>query len=110
HDWGIEGPFRQEYPGGTGKLAWWGVGWYRKHFGIPGKPAGDRYALQVEGAMSHTAVWVNGRFVGGWPYGYASFELDLTPYVKPTEDNVLSIRLNSPLESSRWYPGAGIYR
>src|ERR1051325_5095464 len=72
HDWGIEGPFRQEYPGDTGKLAWWGVGWYRKHFTLPAGDAGRRVYLDVDGAMSHAAVWINGRHVGGWPYGYAS--------------------------------------
>ena len=60
--------------------------------------------------MSHSAVWLNGRFVGGWPYGYSSFRLDLTPYAKPGADNTLAIRLDNPKESSRWYPGGGIYR
>lgn len=109
HDWGIEGPFKQEYPGSTGKLPWWGVGWYRKHFDVKGLSAGERYTLEVDGAMSHAAVWLNGRFVGGWPYGYASFQLDLTAFVKPG-DNVLAIRLDNVKDSSRWYPGGGIYR
>lgn len=110
HDWGIEGPFRQEYPGDTGKLAWWGVGWYRKHFTLPAGDAGRRVYLDVDGAMSHAAVWINGRHVGGWPYGYASWRVDLTPHLKAGGDNVLAIRLDNPKESSRWYPGGGIYR
>ncbi|MBW8901791.1 MAG: beta galactosidase jelly roll domain-containing protein, partial [Massilia sp.] len=110
HDWGIEGPFKQEYPGETGKLPWWGVGWYRKHFSLPAGDAGKRVYLDIDGAMSHAVVWVNGKHVGGWPYGYASWRVDLTPYVKAGADNVVAIRLDNPPESSRWYPGGGIYR
>jgi len=110
HDWGIEGPFKQEYPGETGKLPWWGVGWYRKHLAIPASDAGRRIYLDVDGAMSYATVWLNGQFVGGWPYGYASWRVDLTPLVKAGADNVLAIRLDNPKDSSRWYPGGGIYR
>ena len=110
HDWGIEGPFDQALPGETGKLPWQGVGWYRKTFPLPASDAGRRLVLEIDGAMSHSAVWLNGRFVGGWPYGYSSFRLDLTPYAKPGTDNTLAIRLDNPRESSRWYPGGGIYR
>jgi len=110
HDWGIEGPFKQEYPGETGKLAWWGIGWYRKHFTVPGSADGKRIALEIDGAMAHAVVWLNGHFVGGWPYGYASWSVDLTRYIKPGAENVLAIRLDNPPDSSRWYPGGGIYR
>jgi beta-galactosidase len=110
HDWGIEGPFKQEYPGDTGKLPWWGVGWYRKTFELPATDAGRRIFLDVDGAMSHATVWCNGHFVGGWPYGYASWRVDLTPFVKPGARNVLAIRLDNPPDSSRWYPGGGLYR
>src|SRR5262249_13628558 len=55
-------------------------------------------------------VWLNGRLVGGWPYGYASWRLDLAPYAMPGRRNQLAIRLDTPPESSRWYPGAGLYR
>ncbi len=110
HDWGIEGPFKQENPGETGKLSWWGVGWYRKHFNVSSIEKGRRFYLDIDGAMAYATVWLNGRFVGGWPYGYASFELDLTPYINFGTDNVIAIRLDNPPESSRWYPGGGIYR
>ena len=60
--------------------------------------------------MSYATVWLNGQFVGGWPYGYASWRVDLTPFVKFGADNVLAIRLDNPPDSSRWYPGGGIYR
>ncbi|NVM77533.1 beta-galactosidase [Duganella sp. SG902] len=110
HDWGIEGPFKQSYPGETGKLPSWGVGWYRKHFTLPAADAGRRIYLDVDGAMSHAAVWINGHYVGGWPYGYASWRVDLTPWVNPGAQNVLAIRLDNPPDASRWYPGGGIYR
>jgi beta-galactosidase len=110
HDFGIEGPFDQALPGGTGKLPWFGVAWYRKHLDIPAADAGREIYLDVDGAMSYATVWCNGKFVGGWPYGYASWRVDLTPYLKFGGDNVIAIRLNNPPDSSRWYPGGGIYR
>jgi beta-galactosidase len=110
HDWGIEGPFKQEYSGETGKLPWWGVGWYRKHLTVPANEKGRQFYLDVDGAMAYATVWLNGHYVGGWPYGYASFELDLTPYIVFGSDNVIAIRLDNPPDSSRWYPGGGIYR
>jgi len=110
HDWGVEGPFKQEYPGETGKLPWWGVGWYRRHVHLPDSDKGRQLYLDVDGAMSYATVWVNGQFAGGWPYGYASWRVDLTPYAKFGADNVIAIRLDNPPDSSRWYPGGGIYR
>src|SRR4029079_17172526 len=71
---------------------------------------GTQFRLEIDGAMAYATVWLNGKFVGGWPYGYASFELDLTPYVEFGADNVIAIRLDNPPVSSRWYPGGGIYR
>ena len=110
HDWAIEGPVEQQYEGETAKLKYWGPAWYRKHFDIPAEDSGRKIFLDVDGAMSGSEVWLNGRLVGGWPYGYTSFELDLTPFIKAGGENVIAIRLNGPAESSRWYPGAGIYR
>jgi beta-galactosidase len=110
HDFGIEGPFKQEYQGETGKLPWWGVAWYRKRFTAPVADAGRRVYLDIDGAMSHATVWLNGQQVGAWPYGYASFRVDLTGQLKPGGENVLAIRVDNPPDSSRWYPGGGIYR
>jgi beta-galactosidase len=110
HDWGIEGPFKQEYSGETGKVPWWGVGWYRKHFAVSPRDKGKQFYLDIDGAMAYATVWLNGTFVGGWPYGYASFELNLTPFIDFGADNVIAIRLDNPPDSSRWYPGGGIYR
>jgi beta-galactosidase len=110
HDWGVEGPFKAEYSGDTGRLPFWGSAWYRRRLEIPAGDAGRRVYLDIDGAMSYATVWVNGKFAGGWPYGYASFELDITPYVVPGGPNVVAIRLDNPPNSSRWYPGGGIYR
>ena len=111
HDWGIEGPFLTSGPhGGMGRLPSWGVAWYRKKLDIPAADAGRSIFLDVDGAMSYATVWVNGRIAGGWPFGYASWRVDLTPYIVPGEVNQLAIRLDNPPSSSRWYPGGGIYR
>lgn len=110
HDWGIEGPFQQELSGDTGKLPWFGTAWYRKKFSLPSSDAGRQIYLELDGAMSYALVWCNGQFVGGWPYGYTSWRMDLTPFVKTGAENMVAIRLDNPRESSRWYPGGGIYR
>ncbi|MCU0917245.1 MAG: beta-galactosidase, partial [Planctomycetes bacterium] len=110
HDWGIAGPFDPRAPGGTGKLPFFGIGWYRKHFTVPTGDRGRQLYLDVDGAMSYAHVWLNGHYVGGWPYGYTSWRVDLTPYVTCGGENVLAIRLENPPNSSRWYPGGGIYR
>jgi beta-galactosidase len=110
HDWGIEGPFSSAGGGGTGRLPFYGVGWYRKKLSIPAVDSGKSIFLDIDGAMSYATVWMNGRLIGGWPYGYSSWRVDLTPYVKPGGVNQLAIRLDNPPNSSRWYPGGGIYR
>jgi beta-galactosidase len=111
HDWAIEGHFLATGPyGGMGRLQTWGPAWYRKKLEIPARDKGKSIFLDIDGAMSHASVWLNGRLVGGWPYGYNSFRLDLTPYLTPGGVNQLAIRLDNPAESARWYPGAGLYR
>ncbi|MGQ1909436.1 beta-galactosidase GalB [Marinifilum sp. RC60d5] len=110
HDWGIEGPFCADLPNQTGKLPWAGIAWYRKHFKSQESDQGKKVYIEFDGSMSGTQVWLNGGFVGEWPYGYSSFQLDLTPYLKVGQENVIAVRLNNKAESSRWYPGGGIYR
>jgi beta-galactosidase len=109
HDWGIEGPFRTELPGNTGKLPWVGIGWYRHHFQHAADRPGQRTYLQVDGAMSQPTVYLNGQKIGEWKYGYLPFQLELTSALK-LGDNVLAIRLENLPDSSRWYPGGGLYR
>ncbi len=110
HDWGIEGPFRDDLPGDTGKLPWKGIGWYRKHFVVPQADQGKRVFIDFDGAMADARVWLNGQYVGNWPYGYQPFRLELTPRIKFGSDNVLAVRLDTVHWGSRWYPGAGLYR
>src|SRR4029077_12066001 len=85
-------------------------GWYRKHFHLSADDKGKQISLELDGAMAYAAVWLNGHFVGGWPYGYASWSVDLPPSLKTDQENVLAIRLDNPPDSSRWYPGGGVYR
>lgn len=110
HDWAIEGDFQENLPGETGKRPFAGTGWYRKHFTVSPADIGRQIYIEFDGAMAYPAVWLNGKFVGGWAYGYSSFQLDLTPYLEPGRENILAVRVENLPESSRWYPGAGIYR
>ena len=111
HDWAIAGPFLEQGPyGGMGRLQTWGPVWYRHKLDIPASDRGRSVFLDVDGAMAYASVWLNGRLVGGWPYGYNSWRLNLTPHMRPGGVNQLAIRLDNPPESARWYPGAGLYR
>jgi len=114
HDWAIKGPFQKgsnsEVGGGMGRLPINGVAWYRKKLNIPASDTGQSIFLDIDGAMSYAMVWLNGKLVGGWPYGYNSWRLDLTPYIVPGGENQLAIRVDNPNNSARWYSGAGIYR
>lgn len=126
HDWAIYGPFDRRHDlqevavtqnletaasvktGRTGGLPYVGVGWYRTTFEAP---AGKLVSLVFDGAMSEARVYVNGQEVCFWPCGYNSFHCDVTPYLnKEGAKNLLAVRLENRPQSSRWYPGAGIYR
>ncbi|MDQ2770139.1 MAG: DUF4982 domain-containing protein [Bacteroidota bacterium] len=128
HDWAITGPFDGHNDlqkvkveqnnetaatlkaGRTGGLPFIGTGWYRRRLAVPGFGPGRRATLLFDGAMSDAHVFVNGREVGRWPYGYNSFSFDITDFLKPGDGNVLAVRLQNQPEASRWYPGAGLYR
>ncbi|MVN92186.1 beta-galactosidase GalB [Mucilaginibacter aquatilis] len=128
HDWAIKGPFdgnndiqkvkieqngeqtASVKSGRTGGLPFIGIGWYRLKFSAPQFAAGKKASLIFDGAMSNAKVYVNGKEVGMWPYGYNSFHFDVTNYLKPGADNILAVRLENKPQSSRWYPGAGLYR
>lgn len=128
HDWAIYGPFSinndkqltaiaqdgqkeaMEHAGRTGGLPFVGAGWYRLDFEVPQYAKGKKCVLLFDGAMSHAIVYVNGEKAGNWVYGYNAFEVDVTPYLKENSKNVLAVRLENEAESSRWYPGAGLYR
>ncbi len=110
HDWAIAGPFSDRLDHGTGLLPWKGIGWYRKRFEVPARLEGKRLYLDFDGAMANAVVYLNGKQVGGWPYGYNSFRVDLSDAVRFGGENLVAVRLDTEHWGSRWYPGAGIYR
>ena len=112
HDWAREGDFFVGHPSGAGGGALpGGIGWYRKTFTLSDyDSARDRYFLEFDGVYMNSTVYVNGQKVGFRPYGYSSFEYDITPYLRQGE-NVVAVRVdNSDQPNSRWYSGCGIYR
>jgi beta-galactosidase len=130
HDWAIYGPFdgshdaqvvaiRQNLEqtatlktGRTGALPYIGTGWYRTTFDVPDFAKGEqRVSLLFDGAMSEARVYINGKEACFWPYGYSSFHFDVTEYLNADgKANLLAVRLENREQSSRWYPGAGLYR
>ncbi len=126
HDWAIAGPFDKKWDlqrvaivqngekeateksGRSGALPWIGEGHYKRFFTIPSDFAGHT-ELIFDGAMAEPTVTVNGQKAGYWAYGYNSFRVDITPFVHPGA-NLLEVSLKNMEESSRWYPGAGIFR
>jgi len=112
HDWAIEGDFTADNKSGAGGGALpGGIGWYRKHFIVSPKEKYERFYIEFDGVYMNSTVYINGHKVGHRPYGYSSFEYDLTPYIKRGGDNVLAVKVdNSDQPNSRWYSGCGIYR
>ena len=127
HDWAIYGPFDKEIDkqlvaivqngekqatektGRTGALPYIGTAWYRKKFNInPQDLKNKKILLLFEGAMSEPKVFLNGKKVGEWNYGYSYFYIDITNYIE--EENLLAVQVSNKEKSSRWYPGAGLYR
>ena len=126
HDWAIAGPFDKKWDlqrvaivqngekeatektGRSGALPWIGEGYYKRKFNIP-QDFNGHAELVFDGAMSEPVITVNGQQAGFWAYGYNTFRVDITKFVKPGE-NLLEVHLKNMEESSRWYPGAGIYR
>lgn len=128
HDWAIYGPFDREIDkqtvqivqnnenvasektGRTGSLPFVGVGWYRTKIHLRESAEGKQTILVFDGAMSDARVYVNGQFVGTHPYGYGYFWFDISRYLLKDQENILAVRLENKAFSSRWYPGAGLYR
>jgi beta-galactosidase len=111
HDWSSEGPFSPEYASGTG-YAPAGIGWYRKHFQLDQIQRDQSVAIEFDGVYDYSAVWINGHFIGGRPFGFIGFQLELTPYLNRNGgDNVVAVRVDhSRFADSRFYTGSGIYR
>lgn len=128
HDWAIYGPFDKdvdkqvvaitqngekvatEKTGRTGALPYIGQAWYRKTFTLPQYQEGQKVLIYFEGAMSEPVVFINGEKVGEWGYGYSYFYFDITKNIQPGEENLVAVQLTNRGKSSRWYPGAGLYR
>ena len=110
HDWAIEGPFDIKYNARCGGLPFHGTGWYRKHFQIPKSAQGKHITLHFDGAMNNAKVYLNGQLVGHRPNGYIGFTVNLSQHLNYDGDNVVAVKLTPEDLSSRWYPGAGIYR
>jgi beta-galactosidase len=114
HDWSIEGPLDpKNATGGAGGFLPAGIGWYRKHFGLPGAYAHRRVFVEFDGVLANSDVWINGAHLGKRPYGYVSFDYELTGNLNfgGNRPNILAVRAdNSGQPASRWYTGAGIYR
>jgi beta-galactosidase len=110
HDWAITGPFNEKEGGGTGKLPWKGEGWYRKVFDVKAEDKGRVVYIKFDGVMSSPQIFINGKLAGKWDYGYSTFYLDITDFVKFGEKNSIAVYVDTREHDSRWYPGAGIYR
>lgn len=125
HDWAINGPFdkkwdlqfvaivqngeteKTEKSGRSGALPWIGRGFYKTTVDLKKLP--KTAILEFDGAMADPHVYINGKLAGHWAYGYNAFRVDAAPYLKKGK-NEISVSLNNREESSRWYPGGGLYR
>ena len=113
HDWSIEGEFSENAPSGTGGGALpGGIGWYRKTFNVPLASKGKLLFIEFDGVYRNSEVWINGHYLGKRPYGYSTFEYELTPHlIYGGGPNVIAVKVdNSQQPNSRWYSGSGIYR
>jgi len=112
HDWSIEGKVDSKNPmGGAGGYFPAGIGWYRKKINVPSAWKGKHVSIYFEGVYMNSEVFINGKSLGVYPYGYTSFSYDIAPYLDFNEENVLSVRVdNSQQINCRWYSGSGIYR
>jgi beta-galactosidase len=113
HDWSIEGEFSEKNPAGFGGGALpGGTGWYRKTFTVPSSSNGKSVFIDFDGVYRNSEVWINGQYLGKRPYGYISFQYDLSPYLNyGAQKNVIAVKVdNSQQPNSRWYSGSGIYR
>jgi len=110
HDWAIEGPFDIQYNARCGGLPFHGEGWYRKSFNVPKNAKGKHVTVHFDGAMYNAKVWLNGVLIGHRPNGYIGFSVDLSEHLNYGGENLIAVQLTPEDLSSRWYPGAGIYR
>ena len=112
HDFGIENTFNPSSPSTSeGGFLDGGIAWYRKTFSLPDTYNGKSISITFDGAFMNTEVWINGHYLGIRPYGFITFQYDITPYLKfGTTANVIAVKVNNIQKSCRWYSGSGIYR
>ena len=111
HDWSIEHPFDKNISSGNdGGYLPTGIGWYRKTFNLDNINPENKYQLYIGGAYMDSDVYVNGLRAGGHPYGYSSYFVDITPYLKSGKNTVTIKVDNSAQKNCRWYSGSGLYR
>jgi beta-galactosidase len=114
HDWSVEGKYdRANSSGRGGGFVETGMGWYRKTFTVNEATLQSKVFIEFDGVMMNSDVYINGHHLGKRPYGYSSFQYELTPYLHPEKKaiNVIAVRVDNSLQpASRWYTGSGIYR
>ncbi len=113
HDWSVEGEFKESNPSGSsGGFLPAGTGLYKKHFVLPEVVDGKRIKIRFDGSYMNSSVYLNGIFLGQRPYGFSTFEYDLTPHLlKGGAENVIAVKVDNSIQpSSRWYTGSGINR
>ena len=110
HDWGVEKSFDSDRPYGDAFLDVTGVGWYRLRVDVPADWRGKTVYFECDGAMSYSMLYLNGTFLGGWPYGYTRWRIDLSKRLNYGGVNTIAIRCHNQKDSSRWYTGGGLYR
>jgi beta-galactosidase len=112
HDWSIEGDFSERHPATTqGGALPGGIGWYRKSFILTKQQADASVFIEFDGVYRNSEVWINGHYLGKRPYGYSSFQYELTPHLNASGENIIAVKVdNSQQPNSRWYTGSGIYR
>jgi beta-galactosidase len=112
HDWSIKGPFLKTNPvGNVGAYAPGGIGWYRKSFTLNKSDVDSKIDIEFGGVYMNSEVWINGNYLGKRPFGYISFNYDLTPFLNFEGENIIAVRVdNSKEPSARWFTGSGIYR
>ncbi|MGJ8640982.1 MAG: sugar-binding domain-containing protein [Opitutaceae bacterium] len=112
HDWSIELSYTQENAGGAGAFLPGGIGWYRKRFRMSEDAKEQITWIEFDGIYNNSEVWINGHYLGMYPYGYTPFKYDLTEHLNfGDEENVIAVRVDrSAYIDCRWYPGSGIYR
>lgn len=112
HDWAVALPYTNENTSASTGFKAGGIGWYRKTFNLPKSDKNKKIWVEFDGIYNNSAIWLNGHYIGGRPYGYSSFQVDLSQYANYGDNtNVITVKVDrTAYADSRWYTGSGIYR